>query len=96
MGVFKLTEWESTSSGQWYCNDVSNLAGGSGDWWNCARACNLSPADFIKMLIKDFHPDNFYFSEDKCFISYSWNSQVDMRKFKNYINAQARKNNFNI
>ena len=95
MAVFKLTEWQS-ESGLWYCNDISNLAGGSGNWWNAARAWGLSPASFIEMLIKNFHPDNISYSLDKNVLVYSWKNQIDMRVYKNKTNAEARKRNFQI
>ena len=95
MTVFKMTEWQG-SSGMWYCNDVSNLAGGSGDWWNAARAWNLPPVKFIEMLIKDFHPDKISYSLDKNVLTYCWKSQVHMRSFKNACNRQARLHNYII
>lgn len=95
MAVYKMTEFQG-SSGMWYCNDMSNLAGGSGVWYNAARAWGLSPAAFIEMLIKDFHPDNISYSLDKNVLVYSWKSQVSMRAFKNRTNAEARKHNFQI
>ena len=95
MAVFKLTEFQG-SSGMWYCNDVSNFVGGSGNWWNAARAWNLSPAAFIEMLIKDFKPDNISYNQDKNVLVYSWKSQITMRNFKNKTNAAARRNNFQI
>jgi hypothetical protein len=93
--VYKMTEFQG-SSGLWYCNDVSNLAGGSGNWWNAARAWNLTPAAFIEKLIKDYKPDKISYSMDKNVLTFGWKSQVSMRLFKNHTNAQARKNNFNI
>ena len=95
MAVWKASEWQS-DSGLWHCNDVSNLAKGSSNWWHQARACNLSPAAFIEMLIRDFHPDNFYYSQDKNVLIFSFVSQIDMRKYKNWINRQARNNNYII
>ena len=93
MGLYKPTDFQG-SSGQWYCNDVSNLAGGSGNWWNAARAWGVSPAAFIEMLIKDFHPDKISYSLDKNVLVFSWNSQIDMRAFKNATAREARKRNF--
>ena len=95
MGIFKLVEWESPS-GLWYCNDTSNLAGGSGDWWNCARACNLAPVDFIEMLIKEFKPDVFSYNPEKNVAVWAWKDKESMRRMKNSINRQARNNNFYI
>ena len=71
MAVYKCSEWQG-SSGNWYCNDLTNLAGGSGNWWNAARACNLSPAAYIEKLLNDFHPDNFSYCEDKNVLVFSF------------------------
>lgn len=94
MGVYKMTEWESESG--WHCNDVSDLGHGSGYWWHAARACNMTPADFIKFLINNYHPDKISYHLGNNCLLYSWNSQVKMREFKNFVNAQARKNNYQI
>lgn len=95
MAVFKMTEWQG-SSGIWYCNDVSNFANGSGNWWNAARAWNLSPAAFIEFLIKEFKPDIISYSQDKNVLVYGWKSQINMRIYKNATNKAARKNNYII
>ena len=95
MAVFKLVEFQG-SSGMWYCSDPSNFAGGSGNWWNVARAWNLTPAAFIEKLIKEYKPDNISYNEDKNVLVYSWKSQISMRNFKNQTNAAARRNNFQI
>ena len=92
--LWKAEEWE-TSSG-WHCNCVSNLAHNSAAWYIPARILNISPADFIELLFRQFKPDNFYFDENTCFCNWSWKSQANMRKFKNFINAEARKKNFQI
>lgn len=96
MAVYKMTEWQSTVTELWYCNDVSNISGGSGNWWNAARACNIPPAAFVEMLVSQFHPDYCSYSEEKNFLYWAWKDKESMRKFKNYINRKARENNFQI
>lgn len=95
MAVWKASEWQS-DSGLWHCNDVSKLASGSSNWWHQARIWQLSPADFINFLIKEYKPDKIYYSLDKNILCFSWKSQVSMRTYKNKLNAQARKINYQI
>lgn len=93
--VLKYTEW-TDGIGNWYCNDTSNLSGLNGLWWVPARMLNLSPAEYAKMLIERFKPDNIKYFEDTDVLVYSWKSQAQMRLFKNWLNAQARKYNFKV
>ena len=95
MAVFKMTEWQN-ESGLWYCNDVSNFAGGSGNWWNAARAWGKTPADFIEFLIKEYKPDKISYCVGSNLLIYAWRNQNNMRIFKNATNREARKRNFQI
>lgn len=94
MALYKMTEWESNEN--WYCNNVSNLANNSGVWWLPARMMKISPAQYLKWVIDNFHPDTIYHSDDCSFIGWSWKKQSDMRIFKNKVNALARQENFMI
>lgn len=94
MAVWKAIEWESC--GIWHCNDVSNLVGGSSNWIHQARIWQLSPAEFIKMLVTKYNPDFISYSLDKNLLFFSFKSQVSMRRYKNDINRQARKVNYQI
>jgi len=93
--VWKAEEWQD-AAGFWHCNDVSNIGGGSAEWYIPARILGISPAEFIKLLVNTYHPEKISYDKDKCFIFYAWKNQNNMRIFKNFINAQARKVNFQI
>lgn len=93
--LYQQSEWQSPSNA-WHCNCIDNLAGNSGAWYLPARILGLTPADFLKILITDFKPDHFSYDKEKCFCQWSWKSQSAMRKYKNFINAAARKVNFQI
>jgi len=93
--LFKMTEWQS-ASGNWYCGCVDNLAGDSGAWYLPARILNITPVAFIELLITKFKPDDVWYSKEKCILVYSWKSQTKMRAYKNWLNAEARKKNFQI
>ena len=95
MAVWKASEWESPVSG-WHCNCVDNLVGSSAAWWHPARILGISPAQFLMILIERYKPDYFSYSEETGFCCWSWKSQVQMRAYKNWINAEARKVNYQI
>lgn len=92
--LYKMSEWESPSG--WHCNCIDNLKGGSGIWYLPARILNISPADYITLVIAKYKPDKIIFNKEKFLFFFSWKNQSDMRKFKNDINAAARKVNFQI
>ena len=92
--LYHQSEWESVSG--WHCNCVDNLGKDSGAWWHPARILGVSPAQFIAILIERFKPDTFYYNAETCFCSWSWKSQAAMRKYKNWINAEARRVNYQI
>lgn len=92
--LLKYVEWEC--SGRWHCNDTSDLCSIRALWWAPARMLNISPAEFVQLLIDRFHPDYIAYSIEHDCLVYSWRKQSDMRLFKNWLNAQARKYNFII
>ena len=91
--LYKASEWQS-AAGHWYCSDVEDLAHDSGAWWIPARILQISLTDFVKLLIEKFNVSYITYNEHNNFLWYYWNSQADMRKYKNMINAAARKRNF--
>ena len=94
--LYKMTEWESGAGGRWYCNDTSDLGNGSGLWYHPARMLNISPAEFVKMLVEKYKPDYISYNSETNVLVYSWVDQAAMRKFKNAINAESRKRNYMI
>ena len=94
--LFHLDEWQSTGTKIWYCEHTSSYPQGVQKWVVPARILGLSVDDFLKMLIKDFKPDVITVKEDGSFVSWGWSKQSEMRKFKNFINSEARKKNFQI
>lgn len=93
--LLRYEEWQGAGRA-WYCNDTSDLKNGSALWWLPARMLKKTPAEYVKMVIEDFHPDYIYCNSDGSFVSWCWENQNDMRRFKNYINAVARRENFII
>ena len=91
--ILKYVEWED-GWGNWYCNDTSDLVGSASVWDTPAKMLNLSPSAYVEMLITKFKPDRVAFDQESKVLVYSWKNQVAMRKFKNWINAEARKHQF--
>ena len=93
--IYKLEEWQS-SSGLWYCEHTSSFPKDIQKWIIPSRILGISADEFIKWLIKEYKPDKIFHNENCSFVGWGWNSQSQMRKYKNYINALARKKNFQI
>lgn len=94
MAVYRAEEWQG-ACGNWYCNDTSGLGRNTGAWYHPARILDMSPAEFIKWLVDNYHP-HIYHNEDCSFVGWYWDKQSDMRKYKNYINAKARAKNYQV
>jgi hypothetical protein len=91
--VYKVTEWDSPS-GKYYCNDVTDLAHGSGKWWIPCRILGISPADFVLLLINEYKAEIDFYNEEKDLLCYSWRNKTDCHKYALYINRIARNKNF--
>lgn len=92
--LYRMSEWQG-SSGMWYCNCVDNLAGDSGYWVHPARILGMTPAEYLKWAISNYKPIISY-NEDRSLLFFCWENQSAMRRFKNYINAAARKVNYQV
>lgn len=92
--ILKLTEWESVSG--WHTNDISDLANGSGNWWNIPRMLGISLTDYILLLKNKFNATNFVYFINENVLLWSWPSYMDCHKFTLYINKEAKKRNFLI
>ena len=96
--LLRYEEWEI--NGNWYCNDTKELNckdSIASLWYAPARMLGISPAEYVKMLIEKFEVDYISFNDkhwNHGVLIFSWESQSKMRKFKNFINAEARKRNF--
>lgn len=93
--LYKLTEFQG-GSGRYYvtCED---LLGKPGPHWHIpAIILGISIEEFIKELKDKYHADIISYTPETRFLLYSWGDISKERKFKNYINAQARKINFQI
>lgn len=92
--LLKLTEWESPTG--WHCNDVSDLANGSGNWWNVPRMLNIELTDYVLLLKNKFNAINFTYNTKSNVLSWLWKDYTDCHKFVLFINKEARKHKFFI
>lgn len=90
--IYKATEWQSPS-GRWHCNDVQDLAGGSGSWWIPCRILGIAPEEYVKLLKERFNASNISYKIETNILLFSWENQEDMRKYKNFINKKAKEVN---
>lgn len=90
--IYKAEEWES--NGKWHCGDVSALAANSNAWWHVSNLLAISPVDYICLLKDTFHAKHFHYTAKANVLSFSFDTLVDCRKFKNYINKKARENKY--
>ena len=92
---YELKEW-CGSSGYWYCEHTASHPKDVQMWVVPARVLGISPAEFLKLLFAKFKPDRIFHNEDCSFVGWGWSSQSQMRAYKNWMNAEARKKNFQV
>ncbi len=94
MALYRCEEW--TNGVMWYCEHLGSHNWDTQLWVVPARVLNMTPAEFIKFLIKEFQPDKVYGKKDGSFVGWAWKSQEKMRLYKNFINAKAREANYQV
>lgn len=93
--IFKLTEFQS-AGGRYYVH-CAELLGEPGPHWHIpARILNIPLEDFILLLRDKYGATIHSFNKENSFLLFSWDSLVKCRLYKNYINSQARKINFQV
>jgi len=94
--ILKYSEFQDPVGNMWGCNDSEELGKGSAYWWLPARMLGLTPAEYLQWVIDNYKPDKISHTADCSVVWWRWKSQEKMRKFKNEINAMARKRNYVI
>lgn len=92
--LLKFSEWETVSG--WHCNDVSDLAHGSGYWWHVPRMLNIELTDYIYLLKNNFNATSFYYNIDTNVLLWKWKTYSDCHNFTLFVNKEARKRKFFI
>ena len=95
MHLLRMEEWQDGCD-NWHCADTSELGKGSSIWYLPARMLEKTPAEYLKWVIDNYHPDKIEHSDDCSLVYWTWKSQAKMRLFKNQINKLARQKNFMI
>ena len=92
--ILKFSEWESATG--WHCNDISDLANGSGNWWNVPRMLNMDLTDYVLLLKNEFNAIDFYYKPEFNVLLWKWSSYADCHRFVLFVNREARKRKFFI
>ncbi len=79
--------------GQWTCISIKDVGRLGNQWYTPARALGMELDAYVEMLIRDFKPDHIAFTT---YLSFSWDKQADMRKYKNWINKRLREEKFYV
>lgn len=91
--VLKYSEWQSPT-GQWHCNDVSDLGGQAGMWWIPAYLLGKTPSEYVEWLIDNYKPDHVHFNGKTFLYSWAKENYAKCHSFILYINKCARNKNF--
>lgn len=91
--LYRMSEWQS-GSGRWYVNDVEELTTDASRWWTPVRMLGITFNEYVLMLKDKFNAKHFSYTADVNVLIFSFDTQADARKFKNWINAQARKKQY--
>lgn len=94
--IFHMEEWYSGYNNKWYCGDVSALEKNSNTWWYPCTLLDITPVEFVKLLIDKYNVTDIHYEFKYDVLIYRFSSLADCRRFKNYINKQAREKNFVI
>lgn len=92
--LLKFTEWQSAT--RWHCNDVSDLAHGSGYWWNVPRMLGIELTDYVLLLKNEFHATDFHYNPKYNVLLWKWKNYNDCHRFTLYVNNEAKKRKFFI
>ena len=93
--IYKATTWQG-SVGDWYCNDVEDLPGRSPYWWVPCRILKITPVEYVKMLVEEFHVSRLSYSKEKNVLCFSWNKDngADAARYCTFINKKAKEAKF--
>lgn len=96
--LYQMKEWQ-TVTGKWHAGFIDTFAGDAAAWYQPARILNISPADYLSLVINEYKPDHIWVlgkdGDNPSFI-FSWDSQSAMRRYKNFINRKAREINYQV
>ena len=88
----QLKEWQQ-ASGTWTCAFVDKISPDLDNYVLPARAMKMDLPTFASFVVKEFKPDVVYYNN---VLGFAWKNQAQMRKYKNFMNAVFRKQNYII
>ena len=91
--LYVTSEWQG-ASGRWYVNDVTDLISVACKWWAPVRLLDITPVEYVLMLKNDFKARGFQYTKESNVLIFSFDTQADARKYKNFINKKAREKQF--
>lgn len=92
MHLYKTTMWED-AAGDYLVNDVTSMTSIAIKWWIPMRMLNLTPTEYLKMLKDKFYINSAHYSETADVLTFTFANEADARRYKNWINKQARDRN---
>lgn len=90
--LYKVSEFQG-GSGRWYCNDISELAGVSSEWWAPARLLNMNLDGYVATMVNKFNAKVHFNGTNAIFY---WDKYSDCHKYVLWINKQSRQNQWII
>lgn len=94
--LYTLKDFESGAKGTFYVH-CEDLIGRPGPHWHIpARILGIELDEFVKLLAVKYKATIVSYNKENKFLLFSWDKQSEARKYKNDINAQARKKGFEI
>lgn len=94
--VYKVTEWQGGGKdGYWYCEHTSSYPVGVEKWVCPSRILGITPADFIKFIMKEYNAEIFG-RADGSFVGWRWKNYADCHRYVLFINRKAREKGFQI
>lgn len=91
--LYVTSEWQG-ASGCWYVNDVTDFTSVACKWWAPVRLLDMTPVEYVLMLKNNFKAKDFKYTKEKNVLIFSFDTQADARKYKNFINKKAREKQF--
>lgn len=83
--------WQDTTG--YTCAFVDKFSKDYDNWMLPVRASNMTLDEFAKYVVENFNPCHVVFTT---YLGFWWKTEVEARKYKNWINAIFRKNKFEI
>ena len=89
--IYEASEWKIGN--RWYVNDVKELATSASKWWQPMQMLDMSIEQYTNLLIS-YNAKKITYHKESDVLTFSFDTQSEARKFKNFLNREARKRNW--